>query len=76
MGKTGTCKTVGKRPVKSFDLETDEEEIFHSMNAAGKYFDICIPSVQNVAEGIYQTALSKKNGHKIKFSYTGSDSSK
>ncbi len=68
-GKTGTCKSVGKRPVQSFDTTTNEERVFHSMNAAGKYFGICMPSVQKVAEGIYQTAISKKNGHRIKFSY-------
>ena len=60
MGKTGTCKSVGKRPVKSFDLKTNEQKVFQSMNAAGKYFDICGSSVQNAAEGIYQTATSKK----------------
>ena len=72
-GRTGTCKTVGKKPVKSVDLETNKEKLFHSMNSAGKHFDICIPSVRFVAEGIYQTALSKRNGHIIKFSYTSSD---
>ena len=50
-GRTGTCKSIGKRPVQSFDT-THEEKIFQSMNAAGKYFNICIPSVRNVAEGI------------------------
>ena len=64
-GRTGTCKSVGKRQVKLFDLENNEEKVFQSMNAAGKYFDICIPSVRIVAEEIYQTALSKKNGHRI-----------
>ena len=74
-GRTGTCKSVGKRPVKSFDLETNEQKIFQSINAAGKYFDICGSSVQNVAEGIYQTALSKRNGDKIKFLYIKGDNS-
>ena len=39
------------------------------MNAAGKHFDICMASVRKVAEGIFQTALSKNNGHRIQFSY-------
>jgi hypothetical protein len=68
-GKTGTCKSVGKRPVQSFDTATNEERVFHSMNAAEKYFGICRASIRNVAEGVYQTALSKLNGHRIKFSY-------
>jgi hypothetical protein len=74
-GRTRTCKSVGKRPVKSVDLETNEEKIFHSMNAAGRYFDICITSVRFVAEGIQKSAILKKNAHRIHFSYTddGSD---
>ena len=35
-GKTGTFKSVGKRPVKSFDTSSNEQKVFHSMNAAGK----------------------------------------
>ena len=67
-GKTGKCSKQAKS-VKSFDTTTHEEKIFQSMNAAGKYFDICVPSVQNVAEGIYQPGVSKKNGHRKQFSY-------
>jgi hypothetical protein len=74
-GRTGTCKSVLRRPVKSFDLETNEEKIFQSMNAAAKYFDICMPSVQKVAEKIQKSALSKKNGHRIQFSYLSGDNS-
>lgn len=73
-GKTGEYAKFAKR-VKSFDTETNEEKIFQSMNEAGRYLDICIASVRKVAEGIYQTALSKKNGHKIKFSYIKGDNS-
>ena len=58
-----------KRPVVSFDTETNEQKTFHSMNAAAKYFDICTPSVQKVAEQIYKSATSKKNGHTIQFKY-------
>ena len=68
-GRTGTCKSVGKRPVISFDLETNEQKVFQSMNEASRYFKICMPPVRFVAEGIYQTALSKTSGHKIQFSY-------
>ena len=59
-GKTGTCKSIGRRPVQSFDTVTQEKRIFQSMNAAGKHFDICMPSVRSVAEGKTKTALSKK----------------
>jgi len=67
-GKTGKYP---KRPrgVKSFDTTTNEERVFHSMNAARKHFDICSSSIRNVAEGVYQTAISKLNGRRIKFSY-------
>ena len=68
MGKTGKHSKHPKR-VRSFDLETNEQKVFQSMNAAGKYFDICEPSVRKVAEGIYKSAVSKKNTHKIQFSY-------
>ena len=39
------------------------------MNAAGKYFDSCMPSVRFVAENITKSALSKKNGHSVQFVY-------
>ena len=68
-GRTGTCKSVVKRPVVSFDTITHEKEIFQSIDAAAIYFDICPPSVQKVAEGIYRTATSRLNGHKIQFQY-------
>ena len=68
MGGTGQHAKEAKS-VKSFDTETNEEKIFQSMNAAGKYFDICISSIRKVAEGIYQTVLSKKNGHRVQFTY-------
>ena len=73
-GKTGKHAKQAKS-VKSFDTETNEEKIFQSMNEASRYFDICIPSVRKVAERVYQTALSKKNGHRIQFSYLSGDSS-
>ena len=72
-GLTGKCSKQ-PRPVVSFDITTNEKKVFHSMNAAGKYFDIHPSSIQKVAEGIYQTALSKKNGNRIKFSYSQDDS--
>jgi hypothetical protein len=61
-------------PVISFDTVTYEKRVFHSMNAAGKYFDIHRFSIRCVAEGIYQTAISKKSGNRIKFSYSNDDS--
>ena len=61
-------------PVISFDTVTHEKRVFHSMNAAGKYFDIQRFSIRCVAEGIYQTAISKKSGNRIKFSYSQDDS--
>ena len=42
------------------------------MNEASKYFDICVPSVRKVAEK-YKSAFSKKNGHRIQFSYFSGD---
>jgi len=62
------------RPVQSFDITTNEKKVFQSMNAAGKHFDIQRFSIRCVAEGIYQTAISKKNGNRIKFSYSNDDS--
>ena len=58
-GRTGKHVKQPKS-VKSFDSATSEEKIFQSMSAAGKYFDICIPSVRFVAEGIRKSAVSKK----------------
>ena len=72
-GLTGKNSKHPKRPVKSVDLETNEEKVFQSMNSAEKYFDICRSSVRFVAEGIQKSAISKRNDHRIKFSYTGSD---
>ena len=43
---------------------------FQSMNAAGKHFGICPPSIRKVAENITKYAVSKKNGHRTKFSYS------
>ena len=68
-GRTGTCKSVGKRIVESFNTVTNEKKIFQSMNAAGKHFGICIPSVRSVAENITKSAISKETGHKIQFIY-------
>jgi len=61
-------------PVISFDTVTHEKKVFQSMNAAGKHFDIQRFSIRCVAEGIYQTAISKKSGNRIKFSYSNDDS--
>ena len=68
-GRTGRC-SKRPRPVVSFDITTNEKKVFQSINAAGKHFDIHPSSVQKVAEGIYKTALSKKSGNRIKFSYS------
>ena len=69
-GKSSNCP----RPVVSFDITTNEKRVFQSMYSAGKYFDIQRFSIRCVAEGIYKTALSKKNGHRITFSYSQDDS--
>ena len=71
--KNNTFKSVGKRPVEGFDTVTNEKKIFQSMYAAEKHFGIYRASVQFVAEGITQTAISKKNSHKIKFAYITPD---
>jgi hypothetical protein len=68
-GRTGTCTSVGKRPVNSFDLVNNEEKVFQSMNTASIYFDICRSSIRFVAEGIQKLAISKKNGHSTVFIY-------
>ena len=68
-GRTGE-NSKHPRPVISFDTLTHEKRVFQSIDAAGKYFGICMASVRKVAEGIYKTALSKKNGNRIKFSYS------
>lgn len=57
------------RSIKSFDTETSEIKIFQSTYAAGKHFDICRASVRKVATGKYRTALSKRTGHRIQFSF-------
>jgi hypothetical protein len=51
--------------IQSVNTETNEEIIFPSMNAAGKYFDINSRSVQYVANNITKSALSKKYEQKI-----------
>jgi len=72
-GRTGE-NSKQPRPVISFDTVTHEKRVFQSMNAAGKHFDIQRFSIRCVAEGIYQTAISKKSGNRIKFSYSNDDS--
>ena len=61
-----------KRAVQSFDTETNEQKTFKSMNAAAKYFDICMSSVRRVAEGVQVTAFSKRFKHRIEFKYIAS----
>ena len=75
-GRARTCMSVGKRPVQSFDTTSHEEKVFQSMNAAGKYFYICMPSVRFVAENITKSVLSKKNGHRVQFTYITSKGDK
>ena len=72
-GRTGE-NSNHPRPVQSFDITTNEKRVFQSMYSAGKYFGICSHSVRCVAEGITKTALSKKNGNRVKFSYSQDDS--
>ena len=72
-GKTGRY-SKRPRPVQSFDTTTNEERVFQSIYAAGKHFDICLPSVRFVAENVTKSAVSKSNGHRIKFSYSLNDS--
>ena len=73
-GRTGISSKAPK-PIRSFNISTQQEMIFRSMNEAARYFDICMPSVRNVAEGIYRTARSKSTGERIKFSYHKGDNS-
>jgi len=68
-GRTGE-NSKQPRPVISFDITTNEKRVFQSMYAAGKHFDICRTSVRYVAEGITKSAISKKSGNRIKFSYS------
>jgi hypothetical protein len=66
----GTGKYSKKaRPVKSLNTITNEEKVFKSIYEAGKYFNICRPSVRYVAEGVCRSAISKGTGQKIRFSY-------
>ena len=55
-GRTGE-NSKHPRPVQSFDTVTHEKRVFQSMYAAGKHFDICLPSVRCVAEGKTKTAI-------------------
>jgi len=68
-------KNRARQPVgvKSFDTVTNEERVFPSMNAAAKYFDICTSSVRFVAKKVQKSALSKRTGNIIKFSYINDD---
>ena len=61
--KKGLTDKNSKHPkrVKSVDLETNEEKLFHSMNEAEKYFDICRASIRFVAEGILSNGSLKKD---------------
>jgi hypothetical protein len=72
-GRTGE-NSKHPRPVVSFDITTNETMVFQSTYAAEKYFDIYRFSIRCVAEGITKSAISKKNGHRIKFSYSQDDS--
>ena len=72
-GRTGE-NSKHPRPVQSFDTTTNEKRVFQSMYSAGKYFDIQVFSIRCVAEGITKSAISKKNGHRIKFPYSQDDS--
>jgi uncharacterized protein (DUF1499 family) len=70
-GRTSKCVKYPKC-VASFDTETNEQKTFKSMNAAAKYFDICMSSVRRVAEHITKTAFSKRFKHRIEFKYIAS----
>ena len=72
-GRTGKCSKQ-PRPVISFDITTNETRVFQSTYAAGKHFDIQRFSIRCVLEGITKSAISKKNGNRIKFSYSQDDS--
>jgi hypothetical protein len=73
-GQTGRHSNRRPKCVISFDTTTNEQRVFQSIYAAGKHFDICRPSIRFVAEGVTKSAVSKKNGHKIKFSYSQDNS--
>jgi hypothetical protein len=57
------------RSIDAFDTTTNEIKRFQSMCAAGRYFDIHRSSIRSVATGITRTALSKRTGHRIQFSF-------
>ena len=46
-----------------------EEKVFPSMYSAGKYYDICQPSIKSVADGIYLSAYSKRFHCQVSFLY-------
>ena len=46
-----------------------EEKVFPSIYSAGKYYDICQPSVQRVAEDITVSAYSKRFNSWVSFLY-------
>ena len=46
-----------------------QEKVFPSMCSAGKYYDICQPSVQRVADGIQLSAYSKRFNSWVSFLY-------
>jgi hypothetical protein len=68
-GKTGRCKTIGKREVKAINKMRNEEMVFPSICAAAKYFDANGPSILRVAMNIARSALSKKYNQKIIFQF-------
>ncbi len=69
VGNTGKCKIFGKKAIKSINIETNQEIVFKSMNAAAIYFNIHPRSVQFVANKTYKSAYSIKYNKRIMFEY-------
>ncbi len=67
----GNTSIYPKTPksVISTNTVTGEKIVFKSMNAAARYFGICMPSVKHVADNIYKSAYSIKYDQKIIFKY-------
>ena len=60
-------KSQQRRPV--IGVMGIDEKVFPSICSAGKYYDICQPSIKSVADGIYLSAYSKIFHCQVSFLY-------